>query len=66
MRFLRCSTVPVIAASLFLGAACSAWAQAYRAQVRGLVTDQTSAVLPGATVTLSNIKTGVSAVKQTD
>jgi hypothetical protein len=41
-------------------------AQTYRAQVRGLVTDQTSAVLPGATVTLSNVKTGVSAVKQTD
>src|SRR5215467_3466455 len=66
MKIRRCSTASVIAASLFFGAACSAWAQAYRAQVRGLVTDQTSAVLPGATVTLSNVKTGVSAVKQTD
>lgn len=43
-----------------------AWGQTYRAQVRGLVTDESGAVLPGATVTLSNDNTGVKSVKQTD
>ncbi len=43
-----------------------AFAQNYRAQVRGLVTDQSQGVLPGATVTLTNVNTGVNVVKQTD
>lgn len=42
------------------------FAQNYRAQVRGLITDQSGAVLPGANVTLSNVKTGISAAKQSD
>ena len=43
-----------------------AFAQSYRAQVRGLVTDQSQGVLPGATVTLTNVNTGVNTVKQSD
>src|ERR1700758_137451 len=46
--------------------AVSASAQSYRAQVRGLVTDQSSAVLAGASVTLTNTNTGVSTTKQAD
>jgi hypothetical protein len=42
------------------------FSQNYRAQVRGLVTDQSQGVLPGATVTLTNVNTGVNIVKQTD
>jgi hypothetical protein len=41
-----------------------AMAQAVRGQVRGLVTDQSGSVLPGAKVTLLNINTGVSLPKQ--
>jgi hypothetical protein len=41
-------------------------AQTYRAQVRGVVTDQSGANIPGAAVTLSNVNTGVKTVKQTD
>ncbi len=40
-------------------------AQSYRAKISGLVTDQTAAVVPGATVTLLNINTGVKVVKNT-
>jgi hypothetical protein len=43
-----------------------AMAQASRGQVRGLVTDQSGSVLPGAKVTLSNVNTGVITVKPTD
>ena len=39
-------------------------AQSYRAKISGIVTDQTAAVVPGATVTLSNINTGVKVVTQ--
>ena len=42
------------------------FAQTYRGQVRGLVTDPTKAVVPGANVTLTNVNTGVNVVKQTD
>ena len=43
-----------------------AMAQAVRGQVRGLVTDQSGSVLPGAKVTLSNVNTGVITTKPTD
>ena len=42
-----------------------AFGQDFRARVQGLVTDQTQAVVVGATVTLANVGTGVSAVRQT-
>ena len=41
-------------------------AQDYRARVQGVVTDQSQAAVPGATVTLINEATGVSAFKVTD
>ena len=56
----------LIALSICILLTTSALAQNYRGQVRGLVTDQSKAVVPGATVTLTNVNTGVSVVKQTD
>ena len=41
-------------------------AQGYRAQLRGLVTDDSGSVLPGAAVTLANVATGVTVTKQSD
>lgn len=43
-----------------------ALAQTFRGQVRGVVADQTGSILPGATVTLLNVSTGVMATKPTD
>lgn len=53
-------------AALVFAFAIAAFAQTYRAQVRGVVTDQTGADIPGASVTLSNVNTGVKTVKQSD
>lgn len=50
---------------LGLLAAFSAWAQTNRAQIEGLVTDSSGATVPNATVTLSNVKTGVVTVRKT-
>lgn len=52
-------------AAILLCLATSAWAQEYRARIEGVVTDQSKAVIPGATVTLRNVKTGTQAVRQT-
>lgn len=60
------STLGTGAIALCFVLGLSAFAQTYRAQVRGLVTDQSNADLPGAKVTLLNINTGVAATKQTD
>jgi hypothetical protein len=57
MRLLRLSLVGLW---VFLAAAGAAHAQS--ASVIGTVTDQTKAVLPGATITATNIETGVQAV----
>jgi len=43
----------------------SASAQTSRAQVQGLVIDSSGAVVPNATVTLSNVNTGVNTVRRT-
>jgi hypothetical protein len=40
--------------------------QEFRGKIQGLVTDQSQAVIPGATVTLLNIKTAVQTVKITN
>jgi len=46
--------------------AASAWPQASTSTVRGTVTDQTHAVIPGAAVTLTNTATNVSRSTQTN
>jgi len=45
--------------------ASSLLAQTYRGRIEGIVTDQTHAVVPNATVTLLNKKTGIAVVRQT-
>src|ERR1700730_4312464 len=42
-----------------------ALAQDYRARVEGIVTDESKAVIAGATVTLLNVKTGIKTVRKT-
>jgi hypothetical protein len=55
----------VIAALLCLILSSVAYGQSYRSKISGIVTDQTGAVVVGATVTLSNINTGVKVVRNT-
>ena len=43
----------------------SGFGQDYRGRIEGLITDQSKAVIVGATVTLLNVNTGVSTVRQT-
>ena len=38
----------------------------YTAQIRGTVTDQTGALIPNATVTITNVGTNISTVAKTD
>jgi hypothetical protein len=63
IRLLTLSVIPALICALL---PCSSTAQTYRAQVRGLITDPSAATLAGASVTLSNVNTGVKTVKQTD
>lgn len=65
MKFRRFWPPCALTLFAFLSLSVS-FAQTYRAQIRGLVTDASSANIPGATVTLLNTQTGVSATKQTD
>ncbi|MGH9694394.1 MAG: carboxypeptidase-like regulatory domain-containing protein, partial [Bryobacteraceae bacterium] len=65
MKPLRVSTLSVTGLLLLLSVS-PVIAQKYRAQVRGLVIDQTGAALPGAAVTLLNPSTGIKAIKETD
>jgi hypothetical protein len=55
----------VVAASLFLSSFSFAQAS-YTAQIRGVVSDQTGAVIANATVTITNIGTNASTVAKTD
>src|SRR3954467_15393553 len=66
MKLARFTTMPVVAVVLSAFLALPSSAQTYRAQVRGLISDQSGAVLPGANVTLSNVNTGINTVKQSD
>lgn len=63
MKSIRCSTV-----ACFLLALLSSlmFGQGYRAQIRGLITDDSGAVMPGAEVILSNVNTGVNVTRQSD
>ena len=54
---------------LFVGLLCVATpvsAQDYRARVQGQVVDESKGALPGATVTLTNVETGVAVTRVTD
>lgn len=51
-------------AFLLLIVSTSLMAQSYRGRVQGIVTDQTQAVIAGASVTLLNVATGVKVVRQ--
>ncbi len=64
MKFFTRAALPALLFSLFCSSA--GWAQSYRAQIRGLVTDDSGAVLPDAAVTLSNVNTGVNVNRQSD
>src|SRR5215510_15579305 len=44
----------------------AAWGQEFRGKIQGLVTDESGAVIPGVTITLNNIKTGIQTVKITN
>ena len=61
----RVSAVWVGAFLLLAMLSTSALAQNHRARISGIVTDQSEAVVAGATVTLLNINTGVPVVRQT-
>ncbi|MEO7145359.1 MAG: carboxypeptidase-like regulatory domain-containing protein, partial [Bryobacteraceae bacterium] len=61
----RCARFSEFTISLLLVFAMSALAQDFRARVEGLVSDPSHAVVPGATVTLLNVNTGVRTVRQT-
>ena len=58
MRFARTLTVLGLALALVAGLLPSAWAQISTGGIYGKVTDQQSAVLPGATITLTGTNTG--------
>jgi len=54
-----------LALFVLLSITASTWAQTSRAQIQGLVTDSSSAVIPGAVVTLLNVQTGVTTTRKT-
>jgi len=64
MRKGGCTIALVVAVLLCMLLASAALAQSYRARVQGIITDQTQAVIAGATVTLLNVATGVQVVRQ--
>jgi type 1 fimbria pilin len=51
---------------LLSGALTAIYGQDFRAKVQGRVTDTSEAVVPGATVTLFNVNTGVRTAKSTN
>ena len=58
--------VAVLAAACLAGAALPSFAQFDTATVVGTVKDNTGGVVPGATVTLTNLDTGVATVRVTE
>jgi Tfp pilus assembly major pilin PilA len=65
MKFTRRVTTLVKAMLLAGIVAFTVQAQTSRAQITGLVTDSSGAIVPNATVTLSNAATGISTVRKT-
>jgi hypothetical protein len=64
MPIFRAGSRSLTAVTLFFLLTSAAIAQSYRGRVQGVITDQTQAVVTGATVTLLNVATGVSVVRQ--
>src|SRR5690349_21031187 len=64
MRFYSFTT-RVVVLLLVLLLSSAAYSQSYRGRVQGVVTDQSRAVIAGATVTLLNVETGVKSTHQT-
>jgi hypothetical protein len=56
--------VPIRTLAVLLLATC-AWAQDYRAKLQGIITDSTDAAVSGAKVTMRNVNTGITAVRET-
>jgi carboxypeptidase family protein/TonB-dependent receptor-like protein len=65
-RVLRSLFSHVCVVGLLLSASVAFGQAAYTAQVRGVVTDQTGAVVQGAQVTITNDGTGISTTARTD
>src|SRR5215470_5144833 len=63
MRKFSFGLILVLCLTLMLPAA---WGQEFRGKIQGLVTDPSRAVIPGVTITLHNIKTGIQTVKITN
>lgn len=59
----RITRLWVVAVLAFLLPASAVLGQSYRSRISGIVTDQSGAVVVGATVTLSNINTGIKVVR---
>ena len=66
MRTTRFSAVPALVLSICGLLAPVLRAQEFRGKVQGMVTDSSQSVIIGAVVTLSNVNTGVKAVRQTN
>ena len=65
MKFYSFTTRVVVLFLVLLLFTSAAYSQSYRGRVQGVVTDQSRAVIAGATVTLLNVETGVKASHQT-
>ncbi|HEY6349247.1 MAG TPA: TonB-dependent receptor [Candidatus Angelobacter sp.] len=65
-RFPRPAVILAIAAVLALTVSSPLFAQSERARIIGTVTDPQGAVVPGASVTVTNVATGVSSKTTTD
>jgi outer membrane receptor protein involved in Fe transport len=60
-------SLPVCISVVFLLVSAAVWGQAsYTAQIRGVVTDQSGAVVPRATITITNDATGISLTARSD
>src|SRR4029453_16451686 len=51
---------------LFILFSVSSWAQTFRARMEGIVTDESKAVVVGASVTALNVNTGIKVTRQTN